>query len=128
MSVFAQFDHNMYGDDGSTQSDHGGYLHDGVGHYDAHLAPLDPLDQNMAVYHDVMGMDYSDQGNAHCILCEVDPLVHAHSYHAHPLIFGDDGRPLVHVDGYTRSDGTYVNEHYRTLPDGNPYNNLSTKL
>lgn len=67
------------------------------------------------------------RGNAHCILCEADPLVHAHNYQAHPLIFGDDGRPLVHVDGYTRSDGTYVGEHYRTLPDGNPYNNLSSK-
>lgn len=29
----------------------------------------------------------------------------------------------VHVDGYTRSDGTYVNEHYRSAPDGDPYNN-----
>lgn len=125
MSVFAQFDHNMYGDNADyNQYDDGGYLHDGIGHYDAHLAPLD---SDMIAYHDA-GMDYSDQGNAHCILCEVDPLVHAHNYHAHPLIFGDDGRPLVHVDGYMKHDGTYVQEHYRTLPDGNPYNNLSTKF
>ena len=125
MNVFDQFDHNIYGHDDYTQHDDGGYIHDGIGHYDAHLVPLDP---NMAGYHDVMGMDYSDYGNAHCILCEADPLVHAHSYHAHPLLFGADGRPLVHVDGYTLSDGTYIEEHYRTLPDGNPYNNLSTKL
>jgi len=30
----------------------------------------------------------------------------------------------VHVDGYVRSNGTYVAPHIRTYPDGNPYNNL----
>jgi hypothetical protein len=29
------------------------------------------------------------------------------------------------VGGYYRSDGTYVRPHYRTNPDGNPYNNYS---
>jgi hypothetical protein len=29
------------------------------------------------------------------------------------------------VDGYFRRDGTYVQPHYRTAPDGNPYNNYS---
>ena len=29
------------------------------------------------------------------------------------------------VRGYYRSDGTYVRPHYRTNPDGNPYNNYS---
>ena len=29
------------------------------------------------------------------------------------------------VRGYYRSDGTYVQPHYRTNPDGNPYNNYS---
>ena len=33
----------------------------------------------------------------------------------------------VWVDSYTRSDGTYVQGHYRSSPDGNPYNNYSTK-
>lgn len=32
-----------------------------------------------------------------------------------------------YVNGYTRSDGTYVQPHYRTAPDGNPYNNYSTQ-
>lgn len=32
----------------------------------------------------------------------------------------------VHVDGYYRSNGTYVNEHYRTQPDGNQYNNYNS--
>ena len=29
----------------------------------------------------------------------------------------------VRVRGYYRKDGTYVRPHYRTAPDGNPYNN-----
>lgn len=33
----------------------------------------------------------------------------------------------VHVRGYTRKDGRYVQPHYRSAPDGNPYNNWSTK-
>lgn len=31
----------------------------------------------------------------------------------------------VHVNGYYRKDGTYVRSHYRSNPDGNPYNNWS---
>ena len=31
----------------------------------------------------------------------------------------------VRVRGYYRKDGTYVRPHYRTAPDGNPYNNYS---
>ena len=31
----------------------------------------------------------------------------------------------VYVKGYYRKDGTYVRPHYRTAPDGNPYNNYS---
>ncbi|WP_420150234.1 peptidoglycan-binding domain-containing protein [Spirosoma sp.] len=31
----------------------------------------------------------------------------------------------VHVRGYYRSNGTYVQPHYRSNPDGNPYNNWS---
>lgn len=33
----------------------------------------------------------------------------------------------TYVNGYTRKDGTYVQPHYRSSPDGNPYNNWSTK-
>lgn len=33
----------------------------------------------------------------------------------------------VSVQGYTRKDGTYVQPHHRSNPDGNPYNNWSTK-
>lgn len=31
----------------------------------------------------------------------------------------------VHVKGYYRKDGTYVQPHYRSSPDGDPYNNYS---
>ena len=31
----------------------------------------------------------------------------------------------VHVRGYYRKNGTYVQSHYRSSPDGNPYNNWS---
>jgi hypothetical protein len=31
----------------------------------------------------------------------------------------------VHVNGYYRSNGTYVNSYERTSPDGDPYNNYS---
>lgn len=33
----------------------------------------------------------------------------------------------VHVNGYYRSNGTYVAPHYRSSPDGNFNNNWSTK-
>jgi hypothetical protein len=33
----------------------------------------------------------------------------------------------VHVDGYYRKNGTYVQPHTRTAPDSNPYNNYSTR-
>ena len=33
----------------------------------------------------------------------------------------------VHVRGYVRKDGTYVAPHYRSAPDGDFYNNWSTK-
>jgi hypothetical protein len=32
----------------------------------------------------------------------------------------------VYVHGYTTKNGTYVAPHYRSAPDGNPYNNWST--
>jgi len=33
----------------------------------------------------------------------------------------------VHVNGYTKKDGTYVAPHWRSDPDGNPNNNWSHK-
>lgn len=32
-----------------------------------------------------------------------------------------------YVNGYFRSDGTYVQPHYRSAPDGNGFNNFSTQ-
>jgi len=37
------------------------------------------------------------------------------------------GRGAVHVNGYFRKNGTYVQPHYRSAPDGNFYNNWSTE-
>jgi hypothetical protein len=31
----------------------------------------------------------------------------------------------VYVNGYYKSNGTYVAPHVRSAPDGNPYNNIS---
>lgn len=33
----------------------------------------------------------------------------------------------VHVDGYTRSNGTYVEPYYRSTPNSTPSDNYSTK-
>jgi uncharacterized membrane protein YgcG len=39
-----------------------------------------------------------------------------------PALAGD-----VYVRGHTRSDGTYVQPHWRSAPDGNRFNNWSTQ-
>lgn len=39
---------------------------------------------------------------------------------AAPVVFADQ-----YIEGYYRSDGTYVQPHWRSDPDGNPYNNYS---
>lgn len=41
------------------------------------------------------------------------------------LLLVTSGIAQVHVRGYYRKDGTYVQPHYRSSPDGNPYNNYS---
>ena len=33
----------------------------------------------------------------------------------------------VRVNGHLRSNGSYVQPHYRSIPDGNFYNNWSTR-
>src|SRR5689334_20087517 len=38
---------------------------------------------------------------------------------------GTGSAGAVHVRGYYRKDGTYVEPHYRSAPDGIPYNNYS---
>jgi hypothetical protein len=37
------------------------------------------------------------------------------------------GQSPQYQRGYTRRDGTYVAPHMRTRPDGNPWNNYSTR-
>lgn len=41
------------------------------------------------------------------------------------LIASVNALAQVKVRGYYRKDGTYVRPHYRSSPDGNPYNNYS---
>lgn len=41
------------------------------------------------------------------------------------FIFSTISEAAVRVKGYYRKDGTYVRPHYRSNPDGNPYNNWS---
>ncbi|MBY4768946.1 hypothetical protein [Burkholderia ambifaria] len=45
------------------------------------------------------------------------------SFYGGPTTYGSDQT----VNGYSRSDGTYVQPYHRTAPDGNPYNNYSTQ-
>lgn len=97
------------------------------------------------------------QGNLHLVLGHDDPLLHASEYRCSSFdITGGNGNihepdlnihqpalphhapdhhvlkplnpELVHVDGYFRDDGTYVQEHYRTAPDGIKENNLSYRF
>ncbi len=41
------------------------------------------------------------------------------------FVISNDLISQVKVKGYYRKDGTYVQPHYRSNPDGNPYNNWS---
>jgi len=41
--------------------------------------------------------------------------------------FGISFGQNVHVRGYTKKNGTYVQPHYRSRPDGNVFNNWSTQ-
>lgn len=44
-----------------------------------------------------------------------------------PLVGTSAAYADTYVQGYTKKDGTYVQPHYRSSPDGDPYNNWSTK-
>lgn len=44
---------------------------------------------------------------------------------AAPALLVTPAEAQVHVRGHYRSNGTYVQPHYRSSPDGNPYNNYS---
>ncbi len=39
--------------------------------------------------------------------------------------FNSSANALVSVDCYYKGNGTFVAPHFRTNPDGNPYNNFS---
>lgn len=92
---------------------------------------------NMHMYGDTGYLDM--QGNAHEIMNYRDPLLHSAEYRCNPFdVTGGSehqhypgcghqwhNHKRVHVDGYVRDDGTYVEEHWRTAPDGDFSNNIS---
>ncbi|MGD9649653.1 MAG: hypothetical protein AB7G80_09605 [Dongiaceae bacterium] len=41
------------------------------------------------------------------------------------VVMAEGAKADVRVRGYYRDNGTYVQPHYRSNPDGNPYNNYS---
>jgi len=41
------------------------------------------------------------------------------------VAFNSSANALVGVNGYYKNNGTFVAPHFRTNPDGNPYNNFS---
>jgi len=41
------------------------------------------------------------------------------------ILMSMNASALVHVNGYYKSNGTYVAPHYRTNPDGIKWNNFS---
>lgn len=47
------------------------------------------------------------------------------------LLFAATALPAIaddtYVNGYFKSNGTYVEPHFRSAPNGNPYDNYSTK-
>lgn len=43
------------------------------------------------------------------------------------LFIGSLASADVYVDGYTRSNGTYVSPHYRSSPNGTTMDNYSTQ-
>lgn len=43
------------------------------------------------------------------------------------LLWASSALADEYVDGYVRADGGYVEPHFRSSPDGNPFNNYSTQ-
>jgi hypothetical protein len=43
------------------------------------------------------------------------------------MVFPVTASAQVYVQGYTKSNGTYVAPHYRSNPDGNRFDNYSTR-
>lgn len=43
------------------------------------------------------------------------------------VAFSTQAHSAEYVSGYMRQDGTYVQPHYQTAPDGNLFNNYSTQ-
>lgn len=102
-------------------------------------AERDAVQLNLAVDNLVLP---PGQGCLHAQLAQPDPLVGLGSYgfpcfthgQADGVLVDTDGdgvmdetlwgTPVTQVESYTREDGTRVEGHYRTHPDGEEWNNL----
>lgn len=132
MDFFNNFDQHMSGydfnnDEQGVHQDMGHSM--GMEHGILNINEAASTDENNhgLIYIDNGNMHY-DVGNANEMMNCSDPLIHSSKYHCAPLRLHDldfSNPPLVHVDGYVKDDGTYVQEHFRTAPNGIKEDNLS---
>lgn len=120
--------HNNDSYDSHDAHDHGFTDTHPVAIWDGHGDHPTIID-NHGMLHDFSSdFEYGHEGNFDTIMHHIDPLAHAHDYHCHHFELTHDhpiNPHLIHIDGYFRHDGTYVNGHVRTMPDGIEENNIS---
>ncbi len=108
------------------------------------LVPAGPTSAPEVVASDL----FVDPGNVEftsLFMSQPDPLLMAHMFRFTCFAFEAGGEHLVDLDGdglpdhtcwgtpvkpvsdYIRADGTHVSGHYRTVPDGQAWNNLSNQ-
>lgn len=108
------------------------------------LAPAMPHNIPELVASDLLVDPSNDQYVEH-FMSQPDPLLMAHTFRFPCFAFEGGGEHLVDLDGdglpdhtcwgtpvkpvgeYVRADGTHVSGHYRTEPDGQVWNNLSSQ-
>lgn len=110
-------------------------------HASAMIDPHHPVDHGGAAHLDGLVLPPGCDGHAHYMALP-DPLSGMSGYGfegfslgpQHGLIDTDGdgvpdhtcwGTPVIEVEPYVRADGTLVEGHFRTVPDGLAWNNLS---
>lgn len=125
--------HGGIGDHDSHGGVEGFDAHGGIDHHhpvafwDGNGDNHEYIDDHGMVHPIVDSHSYDDDGNFNEILNHHDPLAHSGDYHCHHFFLHNPSiNPhYVHVNGYFRGDGTYVQDHLRTMPDGIEENNIS---
>lgn len=118
---------DYYGHDDTTPYDTSNDVHSGIIPDDSSSYLVDDGSGHHGMaYLDTVNAPYDD-GNINDLLNYHDPLMHSSEYHCMPLHLHSMPEPphTIIVDGYNRADGTHVQAHVRTTPDGIEYNNLS---